>query len=57
MDSTLNLRNTLRIFFVRREGLTCSILTMEVVTNTETLDMASDVSIDRIVALDTNITL
>jgi hypothetical protein len=57
MDSTLNLWNALRIFIVRREGPTCSLLTMNVVTKTETLDMILDVSIDKIVALETNITL
>ena len=57
MDSTLNLWNALRIFIVRREGPTCSLLKMNVVTKTETLDMILDVSIDKIVALETNITL
>jgi len=55
MDRTLNLWNALRIFIVRREGPTCCLVTMDVVTNTETLDMASDILIDRIVILETNI--
>lgn len=57
MDSTLNLWNALRIFIVRREGPTCSLLTMNAVTNTETHDTILDVSIGQIVALETNITL
>jgi hypothetical protein len=42
---------------VRKEGQTCCLVTMDVITNTETLYMKSDIWIDKIVALETDITL